>query len=274
LERERLMVDLKQLEFFLLRYVPDAVKDEFVNVGVVMLESGANGFADVRFTSDWRRVRCLDPQADVEMLEALERDIRGQLVEARDREALLRKLDDSFSNLIQVSPTKACLAQEPAKEMETLASLYFDGPRRGTRPGSSERQRIVRSMRGAFEQAGVWTSLMKEIPAAPYTRPGDPFKFDFGYRVGAEIKLFHAVALKSSVEQAIMVAARYPTIGRGITRTLQANPSLTAVVDDDLDRTRSELQFALSSLEEERIRVATVAEMPLIAEQARLELKA
>ena len=81
------MAELKKLEFFLLRYVPDAVKDEFVNVGLVMLEPGADGagFADVRFTRDWRRVRCLDPQADVEMLEALERDIRGQLGQARDR---------------------------------------------------------------------------------------------------------------------------------------------------------------------------------------------
>ena len=70
----------KQLEFFLLRYVPDAVKDEFVNIGVVMVEAGAGTagkrFADVRFTQDRRRVRCLDPQADEEMLEVLEREIR------------------------------------------------------------------------------------------------------------------------------------------------------------------------------------------------------
>ena len=270
------MAELKQLEFFLLRYVPDAVKDEFVNVGVVMLEPGANGegFADVRFTHDWRRVRCLDPQADVEMLEALERDIREHLSEARSREVLLRKLNDSFSNLIQVSPTKACLAREPAKEIETLASLYFEGPKRVTRVGASERQRILRGMRSAFEQSGVWTSLMKEIPAAPYTRPGDPFKFDFGYRVGAEIKLFHAVSLKTSVEQAIMLAARYPKIARGMAQTAQTNPSLTAVVDDDLDRRRDEVRFAMSGLEEENIQVASISEMPLIAERARLELRA
>lgn len=270
------MADLRKLEFFLLRYVPDAVKGEFVNVGVVMLEPGANGegFAGVRFTRDWRRLRCLDPQADVEMLEALERDIRAQLGEARDREALLRKLDDSFSNLIQVSSTKACLAHEPAKEMEVLASLYFEGPKPVTRLGASERQRILKRMRGAFEQAGVWTSLMKEIPAAPYTKPGDPFKFDFGYRVGAEIKLFHAVSLKAGVEHAIMLAARYPKLATGITQAIEANASLTAVVDDDLDRAPAEVQFALSALEEEKIRVAAVAEMPSIAESARLELRA
>ena len=88
------MAERKKLEFFLLRYVPDAVKDEFVNIGVVMVEPGGNGagFADVRFTRDWRRVRCLDPQADVEMLAALEREIRGQLKATQDREVLLRRL--------------------------------------------------------------------------------------------------------------------------------------------------------------------------------------
>jgi hypothetical protein len=52
------MADRRQLEFFLLRYVPDAVKDEFVNIGVVMVEAGAggDGFAEVRFTRDWLRV--------------------------------------------------------------------------------------------------------------------------------------------------------------------------------------------------------------------------
>jgi len=271
-----MMADLKKLEFFLLRYVPDAVKDEFVNVGLVMLEPGGDGegFADVRFTRDWRRVRCLDPQADVEMLEALERDIRSQLRQARDREVLLRKLDDSFSNLIQVSPTKGCLAEEPAKEMETIARLYFEGPKGAARLERSERQRILKGMRGAFEQAGVWTSLMKDIPAAHYTKPGDPFRFDFGYRVGAEIKLFHAVSLKTSVEQAIALAARYPKIADGIRQKIQANPSLTAVVDNDLHRTLGGVEFALSALAEEQIHVAAVAEMPQIADRARLELRA
>ena len=54
--------DRHELGFFLLRYVPDAVKEEFVNIGVVMVGGGTDaGYADVRFTRDWRRVLCLDP---------------------------------------------------------------------------------------------------------------------------------------------------------------------------------------------------------------------
>ena len=57
------MADFKQCEFFLLRYVPDVVKGEFVNLGVVLLEEGDDGFTGVRFPRDWRRVRGLDPEA-------------------------------------------------------------------------------------------------------------------------------------------------------------------------------------------------------------------
>ena len=215
---ESLMAERKQLEFFLLRYVPDAVKDEFVNIGVVMVEAGANGagtkesrFADVRFTRDWRRVRCLDPQADVEMLESLEREIRGQLAAAHDREVLLRRLEDSFSNVIQLSPAKGCLAEDPAREIEAMASMYLEAAKVGGKREVSGRQRILGKMRDAFEQAGVLRFILP-VPVAPYTKPGDPFQFDFGYRVGGEIKLFHAVSLKAGVDAAVLLAARYPKI--------------------------------------------------------------
>jgi len=270
------MSDQRQLEFFLLRYVPDAVKDEFVNIGVVMIEPSANGagFADVRFTRDWRRVRCLDPQVDIEMLEALEHDIRGQLGDVRERGVLLRWLEDSFSNVIQLSPTKGCLANEPAKEMEMLARLYFEGPKPASRGAISARQRILNIMRDAFEQAAVWALLMKDIPVAPYTKPGDPLKFDFGYRVGDTIKLFHAVSLKASVDQAIMLASRYPTIANSMAQLNKALPLLTAVVDDDLNRRPVEVQFALSAVEDARIQVVEAAKMPEIAEGVRRDLKA
>jgi hypothetical protein len=260
------MADKRQLEFFLLRYVPDAVKDEFVNIGVVMIEPALNGagFADVRFTRDWRRVRCLDPQADIEMLEAIEREIRSQLGEARERSVLLRRLEDSFSNVIQFSAMKGCLTEEPAKEIEMLARLYFEGPRAASRGAVSARQRILKNMRDAFEQSGVWPLLMKDVPVAPYTKPGDPLKFDFGYRVGDAIKIFHAVSLKTSVDQAIMLASRYPAIANSIAQMDKALPSMTAVVDDALDR----------GMEEARIQVAALAEMPEIAAQASRDLRA
>jgi hypothetical protein len=268
------MAERKQLEFFLLRYVPDAVKDEFVNIGVVMVESGANGggFAEVRFTRDWRRVRCLDPQADVEMLAALERDIRGQLTTTQDRALLLKRLEESFSNVIQLSPVKGCLAEDPVAEIEAMASMYLEAAKVGGKREVSGRQRILATMRDEFERVGI-AKFVLPVPVAPYTKPGDPFQFDFGYRVGGEIKLFQAVSLKAGVDSAVLLAARYPRIAPVISKVVGAAPVLTAVIDDDLDRGQESVQFALSMMEEEKIRVAVAAEAPMIAEVARRELR-
>jgi hypothetical protein len=268
------MGDRRQLDFFVVRYVPDAVKDEFVNIGLVMVEAGAseNKFAEVRFTRDWRRVRCLDPQADVEMLAALEREIRGQLANQHDRAALLRRLEDSFSNALQISPVKACVAEDPVREIEAMASIYLESAKI---PGArivSGRQRILQAMREAFEQAGV-AKFMVPVSVAQYTKPGDPFQFDFGYRTGTELKLFQAVSLKASVDGAILLAARYPRIAPVMSKMTEASLALTAVIDDDLDRGQESVQFALSAMEDEKIRIAVAAEMPMIAKVATRELK-
>lgn len=269
------MADRRQLEFFLLRYVPDAVKDEFVNIGLVMVEPGANGngFADVRFTRDWRRVRCLDPQADMEMLEALEREVRGQLAGTGDREVLLRRLQDSFSNVIQLSPAKGCLAEDPAVEIGMMASLYLEAARTGGTREASARQKILGEMRDAFEQAGVWSLMRKQIAVAQYTHKGDPLKIDCAYRPNGEIRMFQAVSLAMDVDTAKVLAFSYPKIAEGIGRVEKASAVLTAVVEDGLDRSDEAISFALATLEQSRIRVAGVGEMAGIADVARRELR-
>jgi Protein of unknown function (DUF3037) len=270
------MADLKQFEFFLLRYVPDAVKGEFVNIGLVMVGAAGEGagFADVRFTQDWRRVRCLDPQADVEMLQAVERDIRGQLQTVKDRESLLRKLEDSLSNLIQISSAKACLAKEPVLELASLAAMYLEAPKPGTKREASGRQRILGTMRDAFEQAGVWALLRKEIAAAQYTYKGDPLKIDCGYRPNGVVKMFQAVPLAGGVDAAKVLAFSYPEMAEGIRRVEGAAASLTAVVENGLDRADEAIGFALAVMQKSGIALAEAREMAGFAEVARRELRA
>ena len=46
------MSDPKKFDYFLLRYVPNVVREEFVNIGLIMTEIGGDGggFAGVHFT--------------------------------------------------------------------------------------------------------------------------------------------------------------------------------------------------------------------------------
>ncbi len=268
------MAELKQLEFFLLRYVPDAVKEEFVNIGVLAREIGGE-FSAVRITEDWSRVRCIDPEADLEVLAGLGAQLRTELLETQGWDALLKKVRDLFSNQVQASPVKACLAEVAAKEMSTLAKLYLQG-RAGTRRASvSGRQVILTAMRSAFESAGVLDLLQTGIRVSSYTgKKGDPQSFDFGYAVTKAVKFLHAVSLKTDVKAGLGLAARFPGIAQDVYRVHQARAGLTVVIDDDLDRRQEEIGFVIGMMEENRIRVAEAKEMAGIAAGVRAELGA
>jgi hypothetical protein len=114
-------------EFFLIRYVPDVVKGEFTNIGVLLRESGRDEGAVVRFTRDWSRVRCMDADADLGLLEALEGDLGERLrAGAMDCKPIVGLLEDTLSNSVQIAPAGACLAESVVAEMELLMRMYVE----------------------------------------------------------------------------------------------------------------------------------------------------
>ena len=273
----------QQCEFFLVRYVPDPVKNEFVNIGVVLREAAEGGAAAVRFTKDWARVRCADPDADIAMLEALEAEMRQRLGEQETSgKPLMQVIDDSFSNLIQMTEAKGCLAENMAAEMDALMRLYVETRKERARQAVSGRQSIVRSMRTSFERAGVWDLMWKRIPAAQYTRVGDPLKLDCGYRPNGVVRIFHAVSLRSDVEVAKVLAFSAPALRAGLPRVEKAELELTAIVEplrDDAGEVSGEAEameqyrFGVETMEAQQIRVLTVADLARVAERARTELR-
>lgn len=267
--------DRHELGFFLLRYVPDAVKEEFVNIGVVMVGGGTDaGYADVRFTRDWRRVLCLDPGADLEWLQALERDIRMRLMDGAGRADILYRLRDLCSSTIQLSASRGCVGQEPALELEALAKTYLEAaPLHAGKRVPSARRRIVARMKDAFESEGVWGLMRKEIAAETYTYKGDPLKIDCAYRPNGTIKMFQAVALSSDVDSAKVLAFSHPQLVAGIARELKAETMLTAIVEDGLDEKDESIMFAMAMMQGAGIAVSAVEDLPSIAKQARIELR-
>ncbi|HVJ05417.1 MAG TPA: DUF3037 domain-containing protein [Candidatus Saccharimonadales bacterium] len=257
------MKERRKCEFFLLRYVPDAVKDEFVNVGVLLFES-SGGWADVRFTKDWRRVRCLDPDADVEMLEGLEREIKERMLEgASSREWLVKRMQDTFSNAIRLTPTKAVLADSPQEEIARLAEMYLERVKKGARTASG-RMQIFQTMRGEFERQGVWTMMRHNVAVSEYTHKGDPLKIDAVYRPNGTVHMYQALSLGTDVNAAKVLAFSYPKIRDGVMRTEKAETALTAIVESEIDREDDATMFALETLSASQIMVDATADLPRI----------
>jgi hypothetical protein len=262
-----------QCEFLVVRYAPDAVKGEFVNIGVVLLNE-ASGTAEVQFTRDWRRVRCLDPMADTEMLESVETELRERLrAGGADRERILHLLRDSFANALQVSAPKGLLTDAPQQELTRLLEIYAGRTRRGRRRETAGRTAIVRQMRSAFEQTGVWPAMFKEVRIAQYTHPGDPLRIDCGYRPNGILKFFHAVPLATDVDAAKVLAFSYPQVRDGVTRVEGCRTELTAVVEPNLPHEDQEVAFAMEMLRRNAIQIAGTDELPRLAESARREMR-
>lgn len=279
-----------QCEFFLVRYVPDAVKNEFVNIGVVLWEAGRPETAHVRFTRDWGRVRCVDPEADTGMLEALEYEVRERLSNGViETASMMKALEDSFSNLLQITEPKACLADSIPAEIEQLSRMYIESRKQREARRSSGRQAISTSIRRQFEAVGVWNVMRKRIQAAMYTRPGDPLRIDCGYRPNGVIRMFHAVSLEGDLEAAKVLAFSAPQLTEGVLRVEKAALELTAIVEPlrgllgknseeilvsgaEQDRVE-QYRFGVETMERNQIRVMTVADLPRIAERAREELR-
>jgi Protein of unknown function (DUF3037) len=292
-------------EFQLLRYVPDAVRNEYVHIGVILRESAAADSAArgtdsspdskqmVRFTRDWRRVRCLDPEADTTLLEAMESELSRRL-QSEAGGNLMRILEESLSLSVQMTESKAYLAESLPAGMEELMRLYVYSPPRERVSRLSGRAAIQARMRTEFERAGVWELLRKRIAASEYTRPGDPLKIDVGYRPNGLIRMFHAVSLEPGVEMAKVLAFSASSLRAGVERVEKASLELTAVIEPavrmagqkkpdqnevgldkpELDPDRLEIyRFAVETMEENQIRVLTTSDLGRVAETARRELR-
>jgi hypothetical protein len=273
----------RQCEFQLLQYVPDTVRNEFVHIGVILREAsaaGGNEPARVRFTRDWRRVRCVDPQADTALLEGMESELRRRFEEEPGGD-LMRLLEESLSLGVQMTEPKAYLAESLPAGLEELMRLYVEPPPRERVPRLSGRAAIQARMRSEFEHAGVWDLLRKRIAASQYTRAGDPLRIDLGYRPNGLIRMFHAVSLEPGVEAAKVLAFSSPGLRAGVERVEKAGLELTAIIEpaakigaSDGDPERLEMyRFGVETMEEHQIRVLTTSDLGRVAETARRELR-
>ena len=269
-------------EFRLLRYVPDAVRNEYVHIGVILRESAAadspGRAPEVRFTRDWRRVRCLDPEADTALLEGMESELRRRFQAQPDGD-LMRLLTESLSLNVQMTEQKAYLAESLPAGMEELMRLYVEPAPRERVPRLSGRAGIQARMRTEFERAGVWDLLRKRIAASEYTRPGDPLRIDVGYRPNGLIRMFHAVSLEPGVEMAKVLAFSAAGLRAGVERVEKAGLELTAVIEPAArlageEPERLEMyRFGVETMEEHQIRVLTTSDLGRVAETARRELR-
>jgi len=276
---------LKPCAFFLVRYVPDVVRDEGLNIGV-FLHSPEEEYLDCMFTDDFRRIKRFHPQADLELLKELqfhfeqeikenEQEIKGKEKETQ-LEEYLREMQETYSNMIQVTAPHTCLARDPQAEIQDLFARYVSSSR--TAPLLQDtRMRIKQRLSHALEGAGVLDNPLFEsrIPAGQWTYEGDPFSFDYGYRPplvagkpNGHIKLIHALSLKRDKDLAYKMAH---TLQQYVRRKELAE--LTAVVEGLPGPTDETALHSQRILEDAQIDLQPLAGVVEFAQSVRRDLQ-
>jgi len=176
------VTDERKLELFLLRYLPNVVRGEFVNFGAVLVkESGeVSGF---RFAQDWRRMECLFPDTDLDALQSMQAHLQNELRETSNWAEFCRIFNNYVSSGFELAVPKSVVTNDVAKELEVIAKLYLDSLRLKHVTKGSGKGAIHAVMEREFEQAGVLRLLQQRTSVAAYTVPEDPLMIDYLYHV-------------------------------------------------------------------------------------------
>ena len=212
----------------ILRYVPNLLRDEWVNIGVLLYDptTGERRLRLIAEEQEFDRLRHLHPRVDEESLRGLREHmesrlgavpqssgnggpIRGTLrngqgntkPDATDWFQVLEKWDATLSQSVQFADPKATTAGDIDTEIERLyrervavrQNFAPVGPGRAT-----TRDRMRDYINQVFRQAGIWNLIQTNVPVSEYTLDGDPMVIDYGYLRNDRMRGFvQTVALSS-----------------------------------------------------------------------------
>jgi hypothetical protein len=176
----------RTLAYRVLRYTPNLVRDEWVNIGVLVFDpqSGERRMRLIEEPEEYARVRRLHPRADEELLRALRDDLENRFLTATqffpgngsgnekngsqasaDWLKLLGKWDETLSNALQLAPQKGLHGDDLDAETERLYADHVALQRGGTRvgaPGSAGR--FARIARRCSSRRGYGSGCRRAFP--------------------------------------------------------------------------------------------------------------
>jgi len=265
---------LQPYAYHVVRYHPNLLRDEWVNIGVLMLDPSSGRVRQrwLEEPADLARLRRLHPAADEELLLRLPAEFDRQLAGAgSDGMALVEKFNDTFSNGVQLSPSKGLLSSDFDAELERVFREQVE-PVRESRRGVLEirtRSEVRAQAADYFRSEKILRLMQRGVPAAEFTVPGDPMRIDFSYRRNGTRGFVHAIALGRDPGQAKLLAFTAEAIRGHLDHT-----EFLAVTEREPSRGNVRDQFVSSVLAESDIRVVPLAGLRKWAHEVAPVLKA
>ena len=251
----------------LLRYVPDTVKGEFVNIGVVLTDPRGRFVASrMAGDEDLRRARCLHPRVEMDLLRAWQAAVEESMGAApEDAAAWLASLDDSSSHALAWTAAAGCELLDPTAALQQLYESFVASPPRAPaamRPSTGAW--IKREAEAVLRAERLLERLETAISVRRFTGPGDPFRIHYAYSNGRP-RYIHMLSLERSVQQAKVLAFTFD-------RIRAAGPAeMTAVVEPNAPPVET-VQFTRGLLEASAIEVLPLDHIYTLVRRAKADL--
>ena len=248
----------RALAYHILRYVPNLLRDEWVNIGVLVFnpETGERRLRLIEDQGEYNRVRRLHPWADEALLRALRDNLENRLDSAGRANSnnaseipwqnVLSKWDETLSNALQIAPQKGVLADDLDVEVERLYAGHVAVPRTSRSRLSGGRAEIRAYCDQVFKQARIWDRLQKTVRVAEFTFPGDPARVDYSYRRNGTRGFIHALSVTRAPQDAKSLAYNV----QHIAEKAPYHTEFAAVTDVQLFKENVRHRFVLDTLRE------------------------
>ena len=252
---------LQPCAYHVVRYQPNLIRDEWVNIGVLLLDPSSGRVRQrwMEETADFARLRRLHQAADEDLLLRLPAEFDRQFAgREMDAEAILDKFDQTLSNAVQLSPRKGLLARDPDAELDRIFHEQVE-PLREARRGVAEirtRSDVRAQAADYFRSEKILRLMQRGVRVEEFTVPGDPMRIDFSYRRNGTRGFVHAVALGRDPGQAKLLA-----FTAGAIRGRVEHSEFLAVTEREPARGNVRDQFVTGVLAENNIRVMPLAEL-------------
>jgi DUF3037 family protein len=188
------------LTYRLLRYAPNGVRDEWINIGVLVFAQHSNDFRlrMVEEHDEFSRLRRLQPQTDENLIRRMRDHLEERVAtffdnerqERKDRavpsdalQVLVDKWDTTLSTILQFSPPKGVYADDLDAEVDRLYAEQVAPVGRDSRVGAAGGRAMMRSYCSqVWRQAKLWDKIEKSVRVEEFTFRGDPMRIDYCYR--------------------------------------------------------------------------------------------
>lgn len=254
----------------IVRYAPNLIRDEWVNIGVLLEDAGSRRRAMrvIEEPSEIARVRRLHPNADEELLRALPGEFEARLQGPEEAVGTyLEKLGQTLSTAIQLSPEKGVEAADFDAELDRLYHAQVAPPPR-TRGNLVESTRawIKARFNDVLKRRHV-PRLERGIRVEEFTQAGDPLRIDYAYRNSVR-GFLHAVALGRDASQAKVLAYTAERIRARVKKC-----EFTAITETEPLRENPRHQFIAKLLAEQDISIVPLNRIDKFAEELRVRLQ-